>query len=129
MLCFAFAIFKFDFLKIAPIALQRVVDRMSDSYLVIDDEYKIIDFNEPFVKTTKVNANALRNMDIFVLLVDSSDLKLKKDELENALNTVKNNLAQTVVLEKNSEKLNKFFNIEISSISSNNSTIRFFNTI
>lgn len=28
--CYAIAIFKFDFLKIAPIALQRIVDRMSD---------------------------------------------------------------------------------------------------
>lgn len=30
ILCYSIAIFKFDFLKVAPIALQRIVDRMSD---------------------------------------------------------------------------------------------------
>ncbi len=43
-LCFAFtitlfalAIFKFNFLKVAPIALQRIVDRISDSYIIVNE--------------------------------------------------------------------------------------------
>ena len=46
IVCFALAIFKFKFLSIAPIALQRVVDRISDGYLVINEDNKIIDFNK-----------------------------------------------------------------------------------
>ena len=51
ILCFAFAILKFDFLKVAPIALQRVVDRMSDCYLVINENNIITDFNKTFLET------------------------------------------------------------------------------
>ena len=36
--------FKFDFLKITPIALQRIVDRMSDGYIIVNDETVITDF-------------------------------------------------------------------------------------
>ena len=40
------AIFKFDFLNVMPIALQTVVDHISDSYIVVDEELKVIDFNQ-----------------------------------------------------------------------------------
>ena len=122
--CIYFAFFKFSFLKVTPIALQRIVDRMSDSYIVIDESYKVIDFNQPFIATTKVNASALRNADVYTLLVDSSDLQFTKDELHNAFNSVKSETSKTIVLEKNSKKLNKYFNIEISSITSDGSIIR-----
>ena len=121
--CIYFAFFKFSFLKVTPIALQRIVDRMSDAYIVIDDNYKVIDFNKPFINTTKVNSNALRNMDVYTLLVESSDLRFTKEELKRAFDTVNNDSSKTIVIEKNSQKLNKYFNVEISSISSNNSII------
>ena len=127
--CIYFAFFKFSFLKVTPIALQKIVDRMSDLYIVIDDSGKVMDFNQPFITTTKVNANALRNVDVYTLLVDSSDLQFTKEELENAFSLVNKDTSKTVVLEKNSKKLNKFFNIEISSISSNDSIIRNINFI
>ncbi len=37
IICFTFAIFKFDLFKIAPIALQRIVDRISDSYIIVNE--------------------------------------------------------------------------------------------
>ena len=119
----SFAFFKFSFLKVSPIALQKIVDRMSDAYIVIDNEYKIIDFNQTFVKTTRVNQNVLRNMDAFTLLVKSSDLGFTKEELEKALETVTSDSSKTVAVEKDSKKLNKYFNVEISSISSKDSII------
>ena len=51
MLCFALAIFKFKFLSVTPIAMQRIVDRMSDSFLVVNEEGIITDFNSTFLKT------------------------------------------------------------------------------
>ena len=41
MLFFAIAIFKFNFLKTTPIALQRIVDRISDSYIILNENYEI----------------------------------------------------------------------------------------
>ncbi len=128
MVCFTFAIFKFDFLKVAPIALQRVVDRMSDSYIVLDDNYKVIDFNKPFIETTKVNSNILRNMDVYTLLVKSSDLNFSQEELDKIFQEVNTQSSKTISLEKKSNKLSKYFNIEFSAIHSNKSVLRFFDS-
>ena len=123
ILCFSLAIFKFNFLNIAPIALQRIVNRMSDLYLVIDENHKIIDFNKPFATETKTDETTLRNRNIFDLLVDSSDLPFTKEELLDAFKSVEKNSSQTISFEKHSKGLKKYFNIEISSIFSNNNFI------
>ena len=67
MLFFAFAILKFQFLGATPIALQKIVDRMSDSYLVLNDDGTITDFNQTFLVTFKIKDIALRgqNFDTF----------------------------------------------------------------
>lgn len=58
---FALAIFKFDFLKVAPIALQRIVDRISDSYIVVNENNVVTDFNETFLDLFKVQPQDIRN--------------------------------------------------------------------
>ena len=120
--CFfaAIAIFKFQFLSVAPIALQRIVNRMSDLYVVINDNFKVVEFNKPFLDMTHMTSSTLRNKDIFNLLVDSSDLFDSKTDLENAFSTVMENPSKLITLEKYSESLDKYLNIEISSIYSNN---------
>src|SRR5471030_520470 len=40
------ATLKLDIFNIAPIALQKVVDHISDGFIVIDENRKIIDFNK-----------------------------------------------------------------------------------
>lgn|GEM_PF-1546793 len=47
---FIVAIVKLDFLKVIPIALQRVVDLISDGYVVFNEDYEIIDFNKAFAE-------------------------------------------------------------------------------
>ena len=51
MVFFALAIFKFKFLGIAPIALRTVVNRMSDSYIILNENYVVTDFNNTFLNT------------------------------------------------------------------------------
>jgi two-component system, NtrC family, sensor histidine kinase HupT/HoxJ len=48
LLLFYFAIIKYDFLNLVPIALQNVVDHISDSFIIIDKNLTIIDFNKTF---------------------------------------------------------------------------------
>ena len=48
-LLFYLAIFKYDFLNVVPIALQMVVDHISDCFLVFDPSERLIDYNQPFV--------------------------------------------------------------------------------
>lgn len=51
IVCFSIALFKFEFLSIAPIALQKIVDLISDSYVVINRNMEIVDYNQTFVNT------------------------------------------------------------------------------
>lgn len=106
---YAIAIFKFNFLSVAPIALQRIVDRMSDAYIVIDEENNIIDFNSTFIKKFKVKNNSLRGKNIFDII------KLNNGELSDKLEKSKTT-TNTISFEKYIPSLNKYFNIEISSI-------------
>lgn len=46
--CIILAILKYDFLSVVPIALQSIVDQISDSYIVVNDSLEIMDFNRPF---------------------------------------------------------------------------------
>ena len=50
VLCFAIAVFKFKFLSITPVALQKIVDRISDGYLVLNEENIITDFNKTYLE-------------------------------------------------------------------------------
>ena len=108
---YALAIFKFDFLKVAPIALQRIVDRISDSYVVINEDNVIIDFNETFLKTFKVSSNDIRNKDLFELLKGHDNFNMSSNTLLKNTNEVK-------TLEKYFDKINKYLHIEITRIES-----------
>ncbi|NLI93681.1 MAG: diguanylate cyclase [Peptococcaceae bacterium] len=50
IICFILAIIKFDFLNVIPIALQTVVDLISDGYIVINEDYEIVDYNKTFLE-------------------------------------------------------------------------------
>ena len=67
IICFTIGIFRFNLFKLTPIALQKIVDRMSDSYLVLNDDGTITDFNQTFLVTFKIKDIALRgqNFDTF----------------------------------------------------------------
>ena len=54
IICFTIGIFKFDLFKITPIALQKIVDRISDGYVVLDESDMIIDFNKTFLNIFKL---------------------------------------------------------------------------
>lgn len=117
---YAFAIFKFKFLSVTPIAMQRIVDRMSDSFLVVNEEGIITDFNDTFLKTFKVSASDVRNAN-FVNFVSSKNL----EEIDvNFINSILNNCKtteETILVKRELQIKDKYFNIEASGIFSKNS--------
>ena len=73
---FILAVVKFDFLNVIPIALQTVVDSISDSYVVINEELEIIDYNKAFVDGF---AGVVRKIGIVeVIKKNYSDLNVEK---------------------------------------------------
>lgn len=121
ILCYALAIFKFDFLTIAPIALQKIVDRMSDSYIVLDENNTIIDFNKTFLNTFKLKEE-IRSKNILELLTENKNYKANIDKLEKAIEKTKHS-EKTVSYEQKFEKINKYFMIEITSISAEKASL------
>ena len=73
-----FAIFKANLFKIAPIALQSIVDRISDSYVVLNDDYEISDFNDTFIKTFHVKDSSRVRGTSFVEFINAYKLSAKE---------------------------------------------------
>ena len=115
---FVIAIFKFKFLSIAPIALQRVVDRISDGSLVLNEDNKIIDFNKTLLSLFKLKDINLRDKNIFDIVKTAHIGDVDEKKLDRLLSTTKNTI-KTQSLTTHFDKLNKYFNIEFSSLNNN----------
>ena len=110
--CYAIAIFKFKFLKIAPIALQRIVDRISDSYIVINEKDIIIDFNKTLLDTLKIKDENIRDKDVFQFIKKQ---KIDIEKIQKAVKKVSNSDI-TEKFEMKIEKIDKYFTVEINAI-------------
>lgn len=117
IICFTIGIFKFNLFKVSPIALQKIVDRMSDSYIVLDDDGIITDFNQTFLTLFNIeDSKDLRgkNFDAFL---KENNLSLNLRKVKNALPKVKNS-DKTVSFDLYIKRINKHFHVEINSIMS-----------
>ena len=112
---FAVAIFKYGFLKVTPIAMQRVVDRMSDSFLVISEDNIITDFNNTFLKTFNLKAENVRNADFIKFVtyqnLENMDINFLNSALEKCKST-----EDTILVRREMKIQDKYFNIEASGI-------------
>ncbi len=110
------AILKFDFLGSTPIALQRIVDRISDGYIVLNINYEISDFNRTFINTFKIKDTAkIRGYSFFEI---SKHYKIDENLFLEGFEKVNNN-DLTETFEIDVKDLKKSFNVEISSILNN----------
>ena len=119
MMFFTFAILKFQFLGATPIALQRIVDRISDSYLVLNDNGTITDFNKTFLTTFKYNDSEVRGKNL-IATIKSENFDVDIEQLEKALKNTRNS-TKTISFEKHMKKIGKTFTVEINTIYSNDS--------
>lgn len=116
LLCYI-AIFKFKLLSVAPIALQKIVDRISDSYIVLDEDNVITDFNRTFLSTFNLDASNVRNMNLFDLIKESKVSVVNEEVLKDSLIEAQNS-SKTISFEKEFSSYNKYFHIEINTITS-----------
>ncbi|UOO38809.1 HAMP domain-containing histidine kinase [Oscillospiraceae bacterium CM] len=118
---FMIAINRFGFLGVVPIALQTVVDHISDFYVVINEDREIIDFNKPFVDYFKNIAVIARKDKLEDLLMQVDQLATQKYEtfLNFIDEAVKSN--KTVSFENQfvSNSFDKIVTVEITPIYSN----------
>ena len=117
--CYAFAIFKFKFLSVTPIAMQRIVDRISDSFMVLNEDNVITDFNDTLLKTFNLSANNVRNKNFITFInnqnIDNLDINSIIETLEKCKNST-----ETFLFKRDFKIKDKFFNIEVNGIFSKN---------
>lgn len=122
ILFFALAIFKFNFLSLNPIALQKIVDKISDSYLVLNDENVITDYNATFIKTFNLSKYNIRNIHINRLLNAALISNSDKSIFFNKILEVKTRNSECKYTTY-FDNLNKYFNIEINNITNKNNIL------
>jgi len=126
--CYAIAIFRFNFLAVAPIAMNTVVDRISDSFLVFNDEMKVINYNKTFLDIFKGILDVKRNDNLIEVIRNNPQLNVNAERFERAINIVRKYRTRPMMMEKHIEigNFNRYFTVEITAIYSKNN---FFGTI
>lgn len=114
---FALGIIRFKFLNANSIALKFVVDRISDAYLVISDDFEVLDYNDTFMKIFNKNNVQIRSQNVFELkdLQGVSEFVNKNYLLKKTIQDVMNN-NKVVSFEKNFKRIDKIFEIELTAI-------------
>ena len=119
VLFFALAILKFKFLTLTPIALQSIVDKISDGYIVVDEDFYIMDFNKTFINLSGFDEENLRNTTFFSKAskqkISKKDLTIIKDLIIKSRSDTNTYSIQLKLLDAD-----KYFSIEITSIFSDN---------
>ena len=119
---YTFAILKFNFLKITPIALQKIVDRISDGYVVLDEDNIITDFNKTFLSVFKLKSENLRSNNFIDFLKNRKINKSTISKIEKSIQKA-NTTNETVSFEQHFSEIKKYFKIEITPINSENSSL------
>jgi len=121
ILFYALAIFKFKFLTVTPISMQRIVDRMSDIFIIVNEDGIITDYNETFLRTFHLETEVIRNLNFIDFIVSHKlDGGIDLDYLKSVLDKCKNT-EETILVKRELQIKNKYFNIEASGIFSKNS--------
>ena len=122
IICCAIAIFKFQFLNVTPIALQKIVDRISDGYVVLDENNAITDFNKTFLDIFKLSPEDIRSKN-FIRFLQQKDIS--SQALSKISQSIKraNATEKTVSFEQQFVKIKKYFRIEITPINSDNNSL------
>lgn len=119
---YTFAILKFNFLKITPIALQKIVDRISDGYVVLDEDNIITDFNKTFLSVFKLKPENLRSKNFIDFLNSRKISKQVIPKIEKSIQKA-NTTNETISFEQHFSEIKKYFKIEITPINSENSSL------
>lgn len=112
MLFWTLAIFKFKFLGIQPIALQVIVNRISDGYLVINEDDTVTDFNTTFLKTFQLKDEEIRDYQVLDFFKKHSEYQIDTDKWRISFEEARKG-NKTISFEQYTESIQKYFTVEI----------------
>ena len=116
--------FRFNFLKVSPIALQTVINRISDSFIVLDKEMNVLDFNYSFMENFPYLGSLKKGINLKKEETEVTENQLGPHELcEMAGAAIESNATQVqdAVLDLGGVK--QFYTVEITPIFRRNDCI------
>lgn len=122
IICFSIAIFKFDFLSIVPVALQTVVDHISDSYIVLNDRFEITDFNKPFAENFK-EISSIKRKESIEKIFHRQLTEHTAEIIENLLQSVREQKPCRFEIHITEKNYDRNYIVEITPIFSNGSAL------
>ena len=109
-------VFRFKFVFSTPMALRKIVDKISDSYVVLDDNDSILDYNKTFLATFKFKDNEKIRRENFIQLLEDKKYLSNEKKLAHSILRAKET-GKTISYEEEIKKIRKIFMIEISPVS------------
>ena len=109
-------VFRFKFVFSTPMALRKIVDKISDSYVVLDDNDSILDYNKTFLATFKFKDNEKIKKENFIQLLEDKKYLSNEKKLAHSILRAKET-GKTISYEEEIKKIRKIFMIEISPVS------------
>lgn len=110
--------FRYNFLKVTPIALQTVINRISDSFIVVDPGLNIIDYNKPFIDNFHYFSALRKGENFYRILEESNKSNINaqyfRDLILEAANK-NNTLIKDVEIEIEGQK--EYYTVEFTPIS------------
>lgn len=84
----AYAIYRYKVLDITPIALQQIVDLISDSYLVLNENMEVVDYNRTYTDTLGSVIDIKKGDNLIEFFNAHPDLNYEADTFESLIKTV-----------------------------------------
>ena len=78
-------VFRFKFVFSTPMALRKIVDKISDSYVVLDDNDSILDYNKTFLATFKFKDNEKIRKENFIQLLEDKKYLSNEKKLAHSI--------------------------------------------
>ena len=119
LICFTLALFRFQLLDTLPIALTKIVDRISDGYIVLNEKNIITNHNFPFLQIFEIENIEIDSRHLFDLLSLDSFEGLNEEIAISALKSVRDS-NETLIFEQEFINLKKYLRFEINCIRNNN---------
>ena len=99
--------------------MQKIVDKISDGFFVVNLDYTITSFNKTFLDMFNISAKELNDVNLFDLIKEKKPFPIKESVLKETLNKVTSS-DKTFHFRKDFKKKNKNFIIELNNIRDNN---------
>lgn len=110
-----YTIFRLNISHASPIAIQKIIDKISDSYVLLDDLNRITDYNHTFITTFKLKDTRNIRGTTFEKFFNKLEFKINFDKINRSVQLAKEE-NKTSTFELYIEELNKYFRVEVSSL-------------